>query len=272
MKPRDAVAVSILLGFAIAMPGRADPMPWAGTLEFELVSRSPVAFTGSGVATLNGSNGGVHLSALGLAGGITGSATILPLTDPETATLLSVRVAVTLGTGTLYPFAPPAPPSQPQLTQRTLPVRGALKFCFLFPGCSIYLPLPLTINQGRTGVGVGGGLLTVGGFGSGPAISRQGAPWTLRTATLPIATTGGGSATLVATGWVHGPLTFTSSTAVAGGSVSLVTPVRVISDAGLALGMFARLTLRFIPEPGLELLLGSGIAALAIMGRGRMRP
>ena len=271
MKPRDAVAVSILLGFAIAMPGRADPMPWAGTLEFELVSRSPVAFTGSGVGAVNGSSGGVHLSALGLAGGITGTATI-PLTDPEAATLLSLRALVTLGTGTLFPFAPPAPPSQPQLLQRILPVRGAVKFCILFPGCANYLPLPLTINQGRTGVGVGGGLLTVGGFGSGPAISLQGAPWTLRTATLPIATTGGGSATLVATGWVHGPLTFTSSTAVAGGSVSLVTPVRVISDAGLALGMFARLTLRFIPEPGLVLLLGSGIAALAMMGRGRMRP
>jgi hypothetical protein len=67
-------------------------------------------------------------------------------------------------------------------------------------------------------------------------------------------------------------VTFTSSTAVAGGSVSLVTPVRVISDAGPVFAMFARLTLRFIPEPGLVLLLGSGICALAVMGRGRMRP
>jgi len=272
MKPRDSAVVSILLGLAVASPARADPMPWAGTLEFAFVARPPVAFTGSGVAALSGSLGGVHLSALGLAGGITGSATILPVTDPETATLLSVRATVTLGTGTLSPFAPSAPTSRPQLTQRILPVRGAVKFCVLFPGCASYLPLPLTINQGQTGVGIGGGLLTVGAFGGGPAISLQGAPWTLRIATLPIATTGGGSATLVATGWVHGPLTFTSSTAVAGGSVSLVTPVRVISDAGQALGMFARLTLRFVPEPGLVLLLGSGISALAVMGRGRMRP
>ena len=272
MRPRSAVVVSVLLGLNIATPGRADSMPWAGTLAFEFIARPPVAFTGSGVAAVNGSNGGVHLSALGLAGGISGDATILPLTDPETATLLSVRAAVTLGAGTLSPFAPPAPPGQPQLTQRTLPVRGAVKFCLFFPGCGSYLLLPLTIDQGQTGVGVGGGLLTVGAFGSGPAISVQGAPWTLRTATLPIATTGGGSATLVATGWVHGPLSFSSSTAVTGGSVSLVTPVRVISDAGQAFAMFTRLTLRFIPEPGLVLLLGSGISALTLLGRGRMRP
>jgi hypothetical protein len=272
MRSRSAIAVSILLGLGIATPCSADSMPWAGTLAFELVARPPVAFTGSGVAVVNGSTGGVHLIALSLAGGITGSATILPVTDPELATLLSVRGAVTLGTGRLSPFSPLGPPSQPQLTQRTLPIRGAFKFCLFLPGCGSYLPLPLTINQGQTGIGVGGGLLTVGAFGSGPAISIQGAPWTVGIASLPVATTGGGSATLVAAGWVHGPLTFSSSTAVAGGSVSLVSPVRVISDAGQALGMFARLTVRFIPEPGLVLLLGSGISALAVMGRGRIRP
>ncbi len=270
MKPRDACAVSILLGLTVATPVRADPIPWAGTLDLEFVSRPPVAFTGSGVATLNGSNGGVHLSALGLAGGITGSTTIAPVTDPETATLLSVRAAVTLGTGTLYPFSPPAPPSQPQLTQRTLPVRGVFKFCLFLPGCGSYLPLPLTISQGRTGVGVGGDPFS--GFGFGLGLSVQGAPWTVGIATLPVATPGGGSATWVAAGWVHGPVTFTSSTAVTGGSVSLVTPVQVISDAGPVFAMFARLTVRFIPEPGLVLLLGSGISALAGLGRGRMRP
>jgi hypothetical protein len=48
-----------------------------------------------------------------------------------------------------------------------------------------------------------------------------------------------------------------------------VTPVRVISDVGQAFGMFARLTVRFVPEPGPLLLLGSGISALAVLGRGR---
>jgi hypothetical protein len=44
----------------------------------------------------------------------------------------------------------------------------------------------------------------------------------------------------------------------------------VISDAGQTLGMFTRLTLRFVPEPGFVLMLGSGISALAVLGRGRM--
>jgi hypothetical protein len=268
MKPQRAAAVSLLLGLAVASPARANPRQWAGTLGFEFVSRPPIAFIGSGVAAVNGSSGGVHLSALGLAGGITGSTPMLPLTDPETATLLSVRAAVTLGTGTLFPFSPPAPPSQPQLLQRTLPIRGAFKFCLFLPGCGSYLPLPLTINQGQSGVGVGGDPFS--GFGVGLGLSVQGAPWTVGLASLPVATTGGGSTTLLAAGWVHGPVTFTSSTAVTGGSISLVTPVQVISDAGQTLGMFTRLTLRFVPEPGFVLLLGSGISALAVLGRGRM--
>jgi hypothetical protein len=267
MRSRTAIGALVLLG--IARPGGADPLPWAGTLDFELASRPPVAIIGSGVATVDTESGGVHLGALRLAGGIAGGATLLAVTDPEMTPLVSVRAAVTLGTGTLAPFAPPAPPSEPQLTLRTLPVRGAFVFCLLLPGCGSPLSLPLTTREGQSGVGVGGGSFS--GFGIGLGLSVQGAPWTLRTATLPVATTGGGSATQVAAGWVHGPLTFTSSTAVTGGSVSLVTPVRVISDAGEALGVFVRLTLRFVPEPGRVLLLGSGISALAVVGRGRMR-
>jgi hypothetical protein len=270
MKARNAVLSGLLVSLALASPGRASPMAWTGTLDFEFVASPPVTFTGSGVATVNGSSGGIHLSALRLAGGITGNATI-PLTDPASGTLLSLRATVSLGTGTFFPFSPPAPPDQPQLTQRTLPIRGVLKQCVLLPGCGTYLPLPLTLNEGRTGVGVGG-LLTAGGFSGGAAISVEAAPWTIRTATLPIATSGGGSATLFAAGWLHGPYTFSSSTARTGGAVSLVTPVRVISDAGQAFPMFARLTVRFVPEPSVLLLLGSGIAALAVMGPGRVRP
>jgi hypothetical protein len=270
MRPRGAIVVSILLGLSMAAPGHADSISWAGSLDLEFVSHPPVSFTGSGVAAVNGSSGGVHLSALGLAGGITGSATVLPVTDPEMATLVSVRALVTLGTGTLSPFAPPAPTGQPQLTQRTLPVRGAFKLCLFLPGCGSYFPLPLTTSQGRKGVGVGGDPSS--GFGVGLGLSVQGAPWTVGITSLPVATTGGGSATLVAAGWVHGPATFTSSTAVTGGSVSLVTPLRVISDVGQEFALFARLTVRFVPEPGPPLLLVSGIFALTVLGRGRMRP
>ena len=98
------------------------------------------------------------------------------------------------------------------------------------------------------------------------------APWTIRTATVPIMTDSGGTVAVAAAGWLHGPASFTTSTAVSGGALSLVTPLRVTSNLGTPLGAFGRLTLRFVPEPGLLLLMGSGLLGLAILGRTRMRP
>ena len=251
----------------------AAAVPWAGTLSLGDLgaSPSPFNFSGTGVATVNGSSGGIHLSELRLAGGITGSATF-PLTDPENATLLSLRVEVTLGTGTLYPFAPPAPSSQPQLTQRTLPIRGRMRFCVFHPGCVVSVTLGFTASQGQIGVGIGG-LVTVGGFakGGGLAISLRGAPWTIRTASVSVTTSGGGIVTLTSAGWVHGLYSLTSSTVLAGGALSLVTPMQ-ITAGGQTSATFARLTLRFVPEPGPLLLLTAGLGGLLATGRRRTRP
>ncbi len=116
-----------------------------------------------------------------------------------------------------------------------------------------------------------GGIITVGG--SGPLrLSLEAAPWTIRTATVPVTTNGGGTVAVAAAGWLHGPASFTTSTAVSGGALSLVTPLRITSNLGTPLGAFGRLTLRFVPEPGLLLLMGSGLLGLAILGRTRMRP
>ena len=38
------------------------------------------------------------------------------------------------------------------------------------------------------------------------------------------------------------------------------------------LSLFGRLTIRFVPEPGVTLLLGSGIAGLLLFGRKRTKP
>ena len=40
---------------------------------------------------------------------------------------------------------------------------------------------------------------------------------------------------------------------------------------GAALTMFATLTLHFIPEPGLLLLISAGVVGLGLLGRSRMR-
>jgi hypothetical protein len=139
-------------------------------------------------------------------------------------------------------------------------------------------------GTGTKGVGVGG-LITAGGYG-GIRISLQAAPWTIKTVTLiDQITTPGGSrimTTRAARGWAHAPVSTTTSTAQPSGSsaepsgmVQLVTPNQVMTN--LPLGSHAKvavgvnLVLRFIPEPGLLLLLGSGVAGLAFLGRGRMR-
>ena len=64
-------------------------------------------------------------------------------------------------------------------------------------------------------------------------------------------------------------------TASAPGVIQFVTPTQVTTNitTGSALRTSAgiRLPLRFVPEPGLLLLLGSGVAGLALLGRQRMR-
>jgi hypothetical protein len=52
-----------------------------------------------------------------------------------------------------------------------------------------------------------------------------------------------------------------------------VSPTKVITNVTGGLEVFViggTLTLSFVPEPGTFLLLGSGIAGLAMLGRGRM--
>ena len=55
--------------------------------------------------------------------------------------------------------------------------------------------------------------------------------------------------------------------------IQLVTPVLVVSEEGFhPLTAFARTTIRFVPEPGLVVLLLSGVIGLAVIGRTRAKP
>jgi len=149
----------------------------------------------------------------------------------------------------------------------------------------MYLPLvlsqPTTVNGvpggGFNAVGVGG-LVTAGGYG-GIRLSLQAAPWTIKTATAldQITPTGGPPRvmeTWVAKGWAHAPASTTTSTAQPGGMLQLVTPNQVTTNLPLGssdkMGSFVIVVYEFIPEPGLLLLLGSGVAGLAVLGRRRM--
>lgn len=267
-----ALARLALIGACLVAPrlAGAGELTWQGTLslEFAAPGLGPLALAGTGVAAVNGSGGGGHLASLRLSGGITGTATA-PVTDPLLpTTLAAVEASAALGSGDLAPFSPPAPASQPQLTLAAVPVHGELRLCLFDPECGNWLALPLTQSSARTGLGVGG-LLTLNGFGKGTQISARAAPWTVRTATLSVVTSNGSSVTLAAQGWRHGAGSFTSSTALPGGALSLVTPLQITSDAGQELALFARWTARFVPEPGWGLLVGAGAAGLLLLTRPR---
>jgi membrane protease YdiL (CAAX protease family) len=268
--PQCAVLIAASLAFATA--AAAGEMRWSGTLSLEFLSAGlpRVAIPGTGVASLNGAGGGFRLSSLRLAGGITGTAAV-PVTDPDvTASIRSVRGSVTLGSGVLRPFSPSAPPGEVQLTKSTLPVRGSVRLCFFFSDCLDALVLPLTVADGRTGLGVGGSW-TVGGFGT-LRISMEAAPWTPRTASVIVTTESGETVGVPAAGWIHGPFSLASTAALTSGAISLVTPMRIKSSDGRQIPVFGRLTLRFVPEPGQLPLLAVGIAGLFCLGRNRIHP
>jgi membrane protease YdiL (CAAX protease family) len=264
-----AALIAALLG--VATGAAAGEMRWSGTLSlgFPAPGLPRLAIPGTGVATVNGAGGGFGLISLSLAGGIAGTAAV-PVTDPDvTASIRSVRASLTLGTGELRPFSPSAQPVEAQLTQNTLPVRGSVRLCLFHSECQSALVLPLTVADGRTGLGVGGSW-TAGGFGT-LRVSMEAAPWTPRTASVTVTTESGETFGIPAAGWIHGPFSLATTAALTSGAISLVTPMRIESSDGRQIPAFGRLTLRFVPEPDRLPLLAVGIAGLFCLGRNRIR-
>ena len=252
---------------AIPMTALAGEVAWQGTLSIDFVGLAPVSVEGMGIATLDGT--GANFSSLRLEGGIAGEhhTPVTPLTGTAARPTVSVGASVELGSGTLGPFWPAQP-----LTANRLPVGGTERLCWFFPGCGLYLGLPLSVRSGQSALGVGG-IATLGGVGA-VRISVDFRPWTVRTASLSFETGAGEVVTATERGWVHGPGSFTGSTALTGGALSVVTPVRVSGsslETGSAFNTIARLQIRFVPEPRRWLLLVPGAAGLALLGRSRFR-
>jgi hypothetical protein len=159
-----------------------------------------------------------------------------------------------------------------------MPITGRIRICLFFAGCnsgSIDQTVGQTYNGVRTGVGVGG-LVTFNPEGAaGIRISVEGAPWTVGTTSGSSRTDNGGLTTITAMGFAHGPSSGTSSTAVASGVVQLVNMAQV-TTVGIPTNddknvQINTLTIHFIPEPGLLLLLGSGAVTMALLGRKRLK-
>jgi len=278
--------------FALGTAGVASAaiLDYSGTMTTYLGDFPPGAVAGGGVATINDSSGGVpaHLSTLRLAesrGQIGGGFTRF-VTDPETIAngVAALVYDIGAGTGTISAISGGA--ASTAATPQRLPTRGIVKVCILSTACTQFLPMvlnqPTTVNgvpgTGSKAVGVGG-LITAGGYG-GIRISLQAVPWTIKTATVldqitPEAGPPRVNTTLTAKGWAHAPASTTTSTAQPSGMLQLVTPLQVTTNLPLGsndkLGGFVIMVYEFIPEPGLVLLLGSGVAGLAALGRSRMR-
>jgi membrane protease YdiL (CAAX protease family) len=266
-----AAGLAALLAAASAAAAVHD---FAGELILDPIAPAlpPARISGVGVATLNGSSGGPALETLSLARGITGTTTV-PVTDPlvSNAGLTGLRVQARMGSGVLRPFQPPASLSTPQLSEAALPIQGVARLC-AWASCAFGIDLPLSAatRNGTIGLGVGG-VISAAPLGT-IRRSVQGAPWTPRTASLVLPTPAGAHLTAFASGFAHGPFSFTGSTARPGGVVQLVTPFAVESAAGPEIPTgFARLTLHFVPEPRSLLVLAPSIALLAAGARRRRR-
>jgi hypothetical protein len=275
------IAAALLLAAAGA---EASPLNWKGTVTTVTGTLPPIQIAGGGVATVNGSSGPIpaHLGTLRLKasrGNAAGTATNL-VTDPEVAGngIAAIIVQGALQTGTLAPISGGAQ-SVSALSQAVLPLAGVAKICLLSTVCSNFIPLVLTQHTAMSGViGVGiGGLLTAGA--GAIRISLEAAPWTIHTATAVDQTddnTGFAAFhNVTRLGFAHGPSSGTTSTAAPSGVLQIVTPNQVRTNLSLGtsvkVAILGELLVHFVPEPGLLLLLGSGVAGLVLLGRGRAR-
>jgi hypothetical protein len=163
-------------------------------------------------------------------------------------------------------------------------IGGQFRICILFPGCGVYLPVPaaapVTGPPFTRGLGIGGTLtVNTHSAGAGLKISLAFNPWTLgvtqmtdvsTTTNTPTVT----NATVTIQGFKHGPASGTSSTAANSGVIQWVSPARVVTTVdppSQKLAVPSVLRIHFIPEPGMLLLLASGVGGLVLLGRSRMR-
>ncbi len=289
MRKLILLSISVLLTLGLAGAANAAPLNWEGTSLLLLGDFEPTEIPGGGVATINGSGGVGHLSTVRFAasrGNVATDFTLL-VTDPTSLIKLIQFFDVEAETGTFGPnisgavkstFFPGGAPGVLGPGLGTLPLSGVVRLCLNIlcnNAFTLKLSTPTEFGVAAVGVGgeIGGGSLLVG-------VSVQGAPWTVKTVTVvdQITTVIGTNKTFITVtfkGFAHGPASATtSSTAAVNGVLQLVTPSQVTttilsgSNAKVASGVI--FFIHFIPEPGLLLLLGSGVIGLVVLGRTRM--
>lgn len=271
---RSLLLACSALGVLLAVePVAAKTLDWDGTLTLDLgplgSSTSIVSSHGPGVAVvaMNVPTLTNNLRTLQIPSASLSITQTAPVDPSITATIAKLEIDPVLSTDTFANISGTGP-----IQPATLPLVGLPRVCFV-AGCTA--PATMMAVTPSAAIGAGGTFtLTTAGTLS---INMVAAPWTVETATATTQTASGALVAMTAQGSLLGTGSGTARTsnsvATPSGVIQFVTPIQ-ISTVGLAgnhseIAGFATLTLHFVPEPGLLLLLGSGAVGLAILGRRR---
>jgi hypothetical protein len=254
-----------LLAITAAGSARAATLDFTGTLSLRLGTLPALVISGAGGAQVS-HDASFHLLSFLLPSGTFGPVTTtLPVTN--SASLPSIRLTLAGNLSGSFGGISGGPPGG-----GAMGLSGLAKICVAFaPDCFSHIPVPLTPTAGGAGFGLGG-TRTATGFVN---LTLQDAPWTIGQPVMTIHTPDSEITTpTLPGGFAHGPSSLTSSTAQPSGVVQLVSVTKVFTSlvgAFPELPVTGVLNIHFVPEPGTALLLGSVVAALAVLGRRRGR-
>jgi hypothetical protein len=273
---RSALVACLAIGAAGS--ARAATLDFTGTLAINIFGlRSylmappwvgpPIYLTvpGAGSAQLT-DDGSLHLLSLNLPSGAFGPSTVTSTRVSGTG-ISALRFTLAQNLSGSFAGISGGPPGGGPMG-----LSGTAKLCFFSSLCSGYiLPLPLTPTAGGAGFGIGGTRTAAGPV----SVTLQHAPWTIGQPTMTLHTPASTiTIPVLPGGFAHGPASLASSTARPSGALQLVSVTKVFTDLYGAFPEFPLigvLNLHFVPEPGTLLLLGSGVTALALLGRRKLK-